>query len=120
MAFVEVIPLARCRPHGGTFVAVGDRELAVFRLADPQRVVVIDNSCPHAGGNLSGGDVTGNVVTCPWHHWEFDLDRGVCTHSDLARIRRYPAEIRDGVVWVDIDGGKGQRARPVGDVPASA
>ena len=87
MAFVEVIPLARCRPHGGTFVAVGDRELAVFRLADPQCVVVIDNSCPHAGGNLSGEAVAGNVVQWQWHHWEFDLDRGVCTHSALARIR---------------------------------
>ncbi len=105
MALVELIPLSRCRVGGGTFVAFGDHELAVFRLDDPQRVVVIDNSCPHASGNLSGGVVTGNVVQCPWHQWEFDLDRGVCTHSELARVRRYPVELRDGVVWVDIDGG---------------
>jgi nitrite reductase (NADH) small subunit len=119
MAWVELISIDRCNRDRGTFVTAGNRELAVFRLAEPQRVVVIDNSCPHAGGNLSGGEVTGNVVTCPWHHWEFDLDLGVCTHSDLACVRRYPVELRDGVVWVDIDAGKSQRARPVGDVPAS-
>jgi nitrite reductase/ring-hydroxylating ferredoxin subunit len=119
MAFVEVIPLARCRPNGGTFVALGDHELAVFRLGDPQRVVVIDNSCPHASGNLSGGVLTGSVVQCPSHQWAFDLDRGVCTHSELARVRQYPVELRDGVVWVDIDGSETERARPIGDVPAS-
>jgi nitrite reductase/ring-hydroxylating ferredoxin subunit len=58
MSWVELIPLSRCRSNGGTFVTMGDRELAVFRLNDPERVVVIDNSCPHASGNLSGGVVT--------------------------------------------------------------
>ena len=76
MAFIEIIPLARCRKHGGTFVAFGGLELAVFRLDDPERVVVIDNACPHAAGNLSAGDVEGNVVTCRWHHWKFDLEIG--------------------------------------------
>ena len=118
MAFVEVIPLARCRPNGGTFVALGDHELAVFRLGDSPRVVVTDNRCPHAGGNLSGGSVTGNIVQCPWHQWEFDLDQGVCTHSKSVGIRRFPVEIRDGVVWVDFDEYETERARLSGDVPA--
>jgi len=104
MSWIELIPLARCRGSGGTFVAAGGRELAVFLLDDPERIVVIDNSCPHAGGNLSGGQVAGNVVQCPWHQWKFDLDRGVCTHSDLARLRRYRCEVRSGVVWVDVSG----------------
>jgi len=103
MAWTELVSLARCRRNGGTFVAIANRELAVFLLEGPERVVVIDNTCPHAGGNLSGGEVKANVVQCPWHQWEFDLDRGVCTHSDLARVRRYPTDIRDGVIWVDLD-----------------
>ncbi len=118
MDFVELIPLSRCRLEGGTFVALGDLELAVFRLNDPQRVVVIDNRCPHAGGNLSAGGVTGNIVQCPWHQWEFDLDRGVCTQSDLARVRQYPVEVRDGIVWVEVDAGETRRAHPIRDVPA--
>jgi len=101
MAWMELIALSRCRPGVGTFVTLGDRELAVFSLADPARVVVIDNACPHASGNLSGGDVQGNRVQCPWHQWEFDLDRGVCTHSPLATVRRYPVDVREGVVWFD-------------------
>ncbi|MGH8598694.1 MAG: Rieske (2Fe-2S) protein, partial [Gammaproteobacteria bacterium] len=77
------------------------QELAVFLIGDPPRPVVVDNACPHANGNLSAGGVEGTVVTCPWHEWRFDLEQGVCTHSPLARLVRYPSEVRDGVVWAD-------------------
>jgi nitrite reductase (NADH) small subunit len=97
---VELIPLARCRRGSGTFVAHGGFELAVFRLTEPERVIVTDNACPHASGNLSGGEVHGAIVKCPWHHWEFDLDRAECVHSQRARLRTYPAEVRNGLVYV--------------------
>ncbi|MEK6797601.1 MAG: Rieske 2Fe-2S domain-containing protein [Planctomycetota bacterium] len=102
MAFVELIPLSRCRIGGGTFIPCDMLELAVFRFTDPDRVIVLDNACPHANGNLSGGAVHDGLVRCPWHSWEFNLDSGQCTHSDKARVRRYAAEIRNGVVWADI------------------
>ena len=105
MPFVELIPLDRCRVGGGTFVEHGGFGLAVFRLGNPERVVVIDDECPHAGGSLASGDVRGDIVTCPWHQWAFDLNTGVSTHSPEARVRCYPAEVRDGVVWVDLPGG---------------
>ena len=73
---------------------------------DGERFVVMDNRCPHAGGNLSGGTVADGVVTCPWHDWDFDLKTGVCTHSRLACVPVYPVQVRDGFVHADL-------ARPV-------
>ena len=102
MAYIELISLDQCNDTTGTFIERDGHELAIFQLSDPDRVIVTDNACPHASGNLSGGEVEGNVVSCPWHQWEFDLDRGVCTHSDKARIIRYAVEIREGTVWVDL------------------
>ena len=75
------------------------KELGVF-LPGPERVFVIDNACPHAGGNLSAGELAQGVVTCPWHQWQFDLATGACTDSAVARVQKYPARIRDG--WVEI------------------
>ena len=102
MPFVKLIPLDRCRRGGGTFVERDGFGLAVFWLADPERVMVIDDECPHAGGSLASGKVDGDSVACPWHQWEFDLSTGVSTHSAEAWVRRYPTEVRDGVVWVDL------------------
>lgn len=77
-------------------------ELAVFRMCEKGDVRVTDNTCPHAGGNLSGGEVNGGVVTCPWHQWEFDLRSGQCPHSNKARVRSFPALVRNGEVWADL------------------
>ena len=98
---IPLIALDRCRVNGGTFVECAGRELAVFVFSDPERAVVLDNTCPHAGGNLSGGELCDGAVWCPSHRWAFSLDTGVCTHSDRAVVRRYPAEIRDEAVWVN-------------------
>ena len=101
MAFEKLIGVAQCQLGAGTFVEHGGREYAVFVLDEPRRVKVVDNACPHASGNLSGGKVEGDVVDCPWHHWKFDLGTGVCTNSSLARVQTYPSEIRDDAVWFD-------------------
>ena len=102
MSMTKLIELSRCRLDTGTFVECSGRELAVFNLANPTRLFVIDNTCPHAGGNLSGGDIEGDTVSCRWHQWVFDLNTGAGTHSPLARVGRYDCEVRDGFVWVDL------------------
>jgi nitrite reductase (NADH) small subunit len=33
----------------------------------------IQNKCPHRGGPLGEGELNGQVVTCPWHAWSFDV-----------------------------------------------
>ena len=90
-------------PPGGTFVVASGRELAVFRLDDPHGIVVIDNACPHAHGNLAGGTLAGAVVECPWHQWRFDLVRGVCINSESVRLRKYEVCIRDRFVHARLD-----------------
>ena len=102
MAYVKLVEVLRCSVGRGTFVEHAGRELAVFRFDASPQVVVIDNACPHSSGNLSGGEVRGSVVVCPWHQWEFDLTTGVCVDSPKARVARYPAEVRDGFVYADI------------------
>ncbi len=103
MAFIRLIELDRCAVGRGTFVECDGRELAVFRFADRPEVLVIDNACPHASGNLSGGEVRGRVVICPWHDWAFDLTSGTCVDAPGARVLRYAVELRDGVVFADLD-----------------
>ncbi len=104
MAFVEIIELHRCREGAGTYVEHGGLGLAVLRPPGSEEIVVLDNACPHAGGNLSGGAVSGHTVTCPWHQWEVDLRTGVCTHSQRASVQRYTAKVDDGMICVNLPG----------------
>ena len=102
MAYQRIMAINRCPTGRGTFVEIAGHELAVFHLADKGRFAVIDNACPHANGNLSGGELTGCVVSCPWHHWEFDVTTGVCIRSDMAKLTRYPVRLQGDSIHADL------------------
>ena len=58
----------------GRAVTVAGRELALFNLGD--RFLAVDNRCPHQGGALADGIVSGCAVVCPLHAWRIRLDTG--------------------------------------------
>ena len=47
--------------------------VGVFRTAD-DRILAVDNRCPHRGGPLSEGIVHGTDVTCPLHNTVVSLE----------------------------------------------
>jgi nitrite reductase (NADH) small subunit len=98
-------------PREGRPALVGGREIALFNLGD--RFLAVDNRCPHRGGPLADGIVTGNAVVCPLHAWKVCLeDGGVQRPSDATEcIRTYPTRIEDGVVWIEVPGA-GWHAQP--------
>lgn len=78
----------------------GDKQIAIFLSGD--NVYACNNRCPHEGYPLSEGTLSdGCVLTCNWHNWKFDLESGV-TMVGGDRLRRYPAKIDAGRVFIDI------------------
>jgi nitrite reductase (NADH) small subunit len=86
-------------PQGqGKYLALRNHTLAIFRTRD-DRVLVMDDTCPHAGGSLSAGHVENDcTVYCPWHHWPFQLQDGCCSDNLLYKVRTYPARVTNGRV----------------------
>ncbi|MFQ5412623.1 MAG: Rieske (2Fe-2S) protein, partial [Phycisphaerae bacterium] len=101
--WIRLLPVDEAPPDSARFIHVGDSDLAVFHLSDPDRFVIIDNGCPHAGGNLSAGEIACGVVTCPWHHWQFDLDSGTCPDAPRVRLRTHSCRVADGYVYVRLN-----------------
>jgi nitrite reductase/ring-hydroxylating ferredoxin subunit len=109
---VRVAALAELPLGEGRAVRVGARELALFRTSESE-VRAIAARCPHAGGPLADGIVSGGKVTCPLHAWKFDLATGEGTspggHCDA--IPAYTAFVKDGEVFVALPPrGDGARA----------
>lgn len=40
------------------------------------RILCVQSFCPHLGGPLFQGTVSGTRVACPWHEWVFSLETG--------------------------------------------
>ena len=89
-------------PREGRAAIVGDREIAIFNLGD--RFLAVDNRCPHKGGPLADGIVTGDAVVCPLHAWKFSLHSGAAERpgDSLACVRTYPTRVEAGIVLVQV------------------
>ena len=64
-----------------------------------------DNECPHKGGPLCDGIITGRAVVCPLHGWKISLESGAIERPGgvaQAGVRTYPIRIDAGVVAVGV------------------
>jgi nitrite reductase (NADH) small subunit len=101
---VENIP-----PREGRAIVVAGRELAFFNLGD--RVVATDNRCPHRGGPLADGIVSGGAVVCPLHGWKINLQDGAVERpcETAGRVETYPVRIDNGLVVIGLPADFGGR-----------
>jgi nitrite reductase (NADH) small subunit len=141
----EIPPGSRkiARPHGG-------QGIGIFNVAG--RFYALKNVCPHQGAQLCLGRVTGTteararpdgspevhwvrdgeIIRCPWHHWEFEIATGrtvfpsrnrVATYDvevehDIDRrllsgVETYPVRVEDGLVVVELPDQTAPKARMV-------
>jgi len=77
-------------PGEGRCVLVHGRRIALFHTDEGFRA--IDASCPHRGGPLSDGMLTGLHVTCPLHGWQVSLANGSVLPPNSGRVGVYEVE----------------------------
>lgn len=98
-------------PGGRKIVTVGGLSIGIFNLGG--EFFALRNRCPHQGGPLCEGKTwgalkaqvpgqveygrAGEILTCPWHAWEFDIRTGQswCDPARL-RVRRYAVSVGTG------------------------
>jgi nitrite reductase (NADH) small subunit len=101
--WVRITSSANIPLREGRAVLVAGRELALFNLGD--QFLATDNQCPHQGGPLCDGIVTGTSVVCPLHAWKVDLASGCvqrpATASDHC-VETYPTRVEDGIVLIGL------------------
>lgn len=101
------VRIAQCNDiplREGRAVKVGDREVAIFNLGD--RFLAVDNRCPHKGGPLADGIVSGTTVVCPLHAWKLSLEtgNGVQGPSSSSCVETFRTRVEDGTVLLDLSG----------------
>lgn len=84
---------------GARTVDTPDGQIAVFRTATDE-VFAMTNRCPHRGGSLADGIVSGRKVACPLHNWVIDLNSGMAEAPDEGCTTTYPIRIEGGRLWL--------------------
>jgi nitrite reductase/ring-hydroxylating ferredoxin subunit len=111
VAAAEDIP-----PGERLIVDVKGHSIGVFNVHGT--FVAVLNMCPHelapvCRGRLGGTTLRsrpgeyrwgrdGEILACPWHGWEYDLTTGEMLADQRIRLKRYPVEVKDGVVFITL------------------
>jgi nitrite reductase (NADH) small subunit len=99
--WTRIAAVADCPPGTGLEVVAGERVVALFNVDGT--FYALDGVCPHQGGPLADGEVTGCVVTCPWHGWQFDVRTGQHQFSATIRQPTLPVRVEGDAVLVDLE-----------------
>ena len=98
--FVKVAQKSEIPSDTGKYVQAQGKDIALFKVND--KVCAIEHICPHQGGPLAEGGIEGNVVTCPWHGWQFDVTTGECTFNPSIKQGTFPVKEEGEAVFVQL------------------
>ena len=116
MARHVIAPAAELPPGTRKRVMIDGRPVLVLNIKG--ELFALSDTCPHRGGSLSGGVLTGLVMSetpgdysysrsgeilrCPWHAWEFDVrtGRSWCDPKRM-RLMQHNVKIEPGATLVE-------------------
>ena len=104
--WIEVGSLNDIPQLGARVVERPEGDIAVFRTKDDD-VFALRDHCPHKGGPLSQGIVTGKKVACPLHDWKINLDSGEAVAPDEGCAASYPVKMDGDKIMLSLTPAEG-------------
>jgi nitrite reductase/ring-hydroxylating ferredoxin subunit len=98
--FVKVAALSELPAGSGKPVEVNGKAIALFNVGG--KVYAMDNTCLHRGGPLGDGTLEGEVVTCPWHMWEYNVRSGEFVANPSIKVTTYAVQVEGDDVRVAV------------------
>lgn len=98
--FVGVCKAEELEPGKGMVVDVGGRAVALFNVGGAFHAV--DNTCLHRQGPLGEGELDEEIVTCPWHGWQYDVTTGKNVMNEDICVAKYEAKVENGQIMVKV------------------
>jgi nitrite reductase/ring-hydroxylating ferredoxin subunit/multimeric flavodoxin WrbA len=67
------------------------------------RFGAIAGHCPHVGGPLGDGSLSGDNIRCPWHGWSFNRCNGTSGLGYPIAVPSFELKEEDGALWLRFD-----------------
>lgn len=110
----EVAKAAELPPGSRKVIKAGRFQVGVFNVNGQYRAVL--NICPHELAPVCKGPVRGTtlpskageynwgcdgeILSCPWHGWEFNLHDGKSLHDPKCHLKTFEVVVEEGTVFV--------------------
>jgi len=67
-----------------------------------------EDRCLHKGVELSKGALSGDILTCSAHAWQYDVRSGEGVNPTGVRLRQFPVKVEGNDILVDVGGERGR------------
>ncbi len=111
-----IAPVSEIPPGQRKIVSIAGRAVGIFNIGGA--FYALRNRCPHQGGPLCEGRVSGavrssvpgeydysdtrEILRCPWHGWEFDITTGrSILNPHRTRVKTYEVTVEPDDEAVD-------------------
>jgi nitrite reductase/ring-hydroxylating ferredoxin subunit len=106
---------------GRILVQIEGKPIGIFNIDGEYHAYL--SWCPHQSGPCAEGNITGTqeatfdsdtleteleyvsegeILNCPWHGWEFDLNSRECISTNTVSLPSFPVNIKDGKITVEV------------------
>lgn len=94
----DVAPIDEIPLEEPAYLKHEPRHLYVYRTE--YEVRVYDSRCPHQVTDIPHLALEGHKLTCPKHHWAFDVTTGECVEKGNRPLKQLEAKVEDGRLMV--------------------
>ncbi len=101
MAFKKAATLDQIMPGKSIEVDIDGELIGLFNVNGT--IHAASSVCLHAGGPLCEGDLQENVVTCPLHGWQFEVDSGKCLRIPGMKLKTFEVKVEGNDVLISVD-----------------
>jgi 3-phenylpropionate/trans-cinnamate dioxygenase ferredoxin subunit len=112
--FYRVARTEEIPPNQTRYYCVEGRPLVIAHRDG--RFFALDGICPHRGNPLDGAILWGDLIDCPWHHFQYDIRTGENVYpknvypEDVPELQKqlgslpvYQVELRGSEIWVQLE-----------------
>ncbi len=116
MALHFVADLNQLEEAKPTVFSVQGRSIGLIKSKD--KIYAVRNVCPHKGAPVCKGTLRGTmlpsdpstfvfgrenqILQCPWHGWEFDLETGATLSGGRGKLTLYPVTLKERSVYLEL------------------
>jgi nitrite reductase/ring-hydroxylating ferredoxin subunit/hemoglobin-like flavoprotein len=102
VAYKDIVvgPALEIPENGRKIIHVGDTSIGIFNHKG--QWVAHRNSCLHRGGPVCTGSLNGDVITCPWHGFQYNVLTGQLLVDPSAKLESYEVKVINGELHVRV------------------
>ena len=99
--YIKVAKVNEMPPGAAREFHANGKVVALFNVDG--KYYALDNTCLHRGGPLGQGVLEGDVVTCPWHGWQYNVTSGAAVFNLEIKVQSFEVKVEGDDIVVGFD-----------------